>query len=64
MGKEKSTKVIKQGGMGGIYFLCMIGSAVYFLQTSYGFWGSVLALLKAIVWPAFLTHQLFINLGV
>ena len=54
----KKTKVFKRGGAGGAYFLAMIGAAVYYLHTSYGFWGSVGALLKALVWPAFLVYHL------
>lgn len=55
----KGKTVVKQGGMGGAYFLGMIGAAVYFLHTTYGFWPSVVGLLKALVWPAFLIYHLF-----
>jgi hypothetical protein len=54
----KKQTVVKQGGMGGAYFLAMIGAAVYYLHISYGFWPSVVALLKALVWPAFLVFHL------
>ena len=55
----KDVKIIKKsGGAGGAYFLAMIGAAVYYLHTSYGFWGSVAALAKALVWPAFLVYHL------
>lgn len=54
----KKEKVVKQGGWGGAYFLGMIGSAVYYLHTSYGFGSSIVALLKACVWPAFLVYHL------
>jgi len=60
MAKAKSpVKVINQGGFGGAYFCAMIGAAVYFAQHSVGFWGFILALLKALVWPAFLIHTGF-----
>lgn len=42
----------------GIYFLGFIGAAVYYLQQSTSFWTGVLAILKAIVWPAFLVYKL------
>jgi len=42
----------------GVYFLGFIGAAVYYLQQSTGFWNGVLALLKAMVWPAFLVYKL------
>jgi len=40
------------------YVLGMIGSAVYFVQHTAGFWPVVLALLKAVVWPAFVVYYL------
>ena len=46
------------GGVGFAYFLGMIGSAVYYLQQSTTFWDGVVALLKALVWPAFLVYHL------
>ena len=52
-------KVVQQhGAWGGAYFLGMIGAAVYYIQQSDTFWGVVLALLKALVWPAFLVYHL------
>jgi len=54
----KNVKVVKKGGASGAYFLAMIGAAVYYLHTSVGFWGSVAALAKAVVWPAFLVYHL------
>lgn len=52
-GKTKPT-----GGC-AIYGLGMIGSAIYFISHTSGFWNVVLAILKAIVWPVFLTMKLF-----
>lgn len=43
---------------GHVYGLGIIGAAVYYLHTTVGFWPSVVALLKAIVWPAFLVYHL------
>lgn len=42
---------------GGVYLMTVIGAAVYFVGTASGFWGVVLALLKAIVWPAFMVYR-------
>ena len=53
----KKAKAVNKGGIGGAYFLGMIGAAVYYLNVSYGFWDSILALLKALVWPAFLVYH-------
>lgn len=60
MSKDKKVKVIKQGGdgmFGVAYFLAAIGAAVYFIQNSVGFWGFILALLKALVWPAYVIYE-------
>lgn len=55
----KNVKVVKQGGQaGGAYGLGMIGAAVYYLHISQGLWPSITALLKALVWPAFLVYHL------
>jgi len=47
-----------KGGMGGAYCLGVIGAAIYYLQNSTGFGASIVALLKALVWPAFLVYHL------
>jgi hypothetical protein len=46
------------GAWGGTYFLAIIGAAVYFVQQANGFWEVILAILKAIVWPAFVVYGL------
>jgi len=62
--KIKTTYVQNtQGSLAAWYILAMIGSAVYFVQQASGFWPVVLALLKALVWPAFLIYDLFKFLG-
>jgi hypothetical protein len=40
------------------YFLAFIGAAVYYLQIATSFWDGVVGILKAIVWPAFVTYNL------
>lgn len=59
MAKGKKEKVVNKSGgsFGGVYFLTIIGAAVYFVQHSAGFWGFILAILKGIVWPAFVIHS-------
>ena len=50
-----------KGGMGsGAYFLAFIGSLIYFFQSVTSFSGGVMALLKAIVWPAILVYKLLV----
>ncbi len=58
--KNKGKAVVNHGGYGGLWFLGFIGSLVYYLHFHSGtFWLVVLAILKAIVWPAFLVYHLF-----
>ncbi|MDH4140745.1 MAG: hypothetical protein OEV43_09275 [Coriobacteriia bacterium] len=45
-------------GAGAVYGLGFIGAVVYFIQTAEGFWDGVVGFLQAIVWPAFLVHEL------
>lgn len=57
---ESSSKKngMNSGGMlGGAYFLTIVGAAVYFIQHAATFWGGVLGLLKALVWPAFVIYK-------
>lgn len=58
----KKWKNAKMGGgkAGGppIYGLGVVGAAVYYLHTTVGFGPSILALLKALVWPAYLVYHL------
>ncbi|OGL31008.1 hypothetical protein A3D14_01840 [Candidatus Saccharibacteria bacterium RIFCSPHIGHO2_02_FULL_47_12] len=56
--KYQKTNVINKGGpTGWVYFLGMVASVIYFIQTSDGFWNIVLAFLKAVVWPVFVIHR-------
>ena len=50
---------------GPLYFLGLIGALVYYLHQAHSFGPIVLAVLKAIVWPAFLVYDLlkFIHPG-
>ena len=67
MAKEKSCNIgckCNSGCLGFGYFLGFIGSAVYFISNSTGFWMGVLGILKAIVWPAFIVYGLLKFLGI
>jgi len=47
------------GGAGGIWFLGFIGALVYYIHTHSGtFWLVLLAIMKAVVWPALLVYHL------
>lgn len=46
-------------GGGAVYGLGLIGSAVFFFQDADRFWEFVLAVPKAIVWPAIFAYEAF-----
>lgn len=48
----------KHAGNGAVYGLGFFGSVVFYLQQADGFWHGVAAILKAIVWPAFVVYDL------
>ncbi len=47
-------------GNGGdaVYGVGLIGALVYYIQYAHGFWGVILGILKALVWPAFVVYDL------
>jgi len=47
------------GFLGGGYGLAFMGVLIYYLQQSTTFWQGILAILKALVWPAFLMYKIF-----
>ncbi|HSX08211.1 MAG TPA: hypothetical protein VLG11_04935 [Candidatus Saccharimonadales bacterium] len=47
------------GGTGGLWFLGFIGSLAYFLHFHSGtFWLVIVAIFKAVFWPAYLVYYL------
>ena len=48
---------------GAVYGLGFIGAAIYFISHVTSFWFGVLAILKAIVWPAILVYHALQALG-
>ncbi|HSX23994.1 MAG TPA: hypothetical protein VLE74_02730 [Candidatus Saccharimonadales bacterium] len=54
----------KTGGGSGIWFFGFIGALVYYLHFHSGtFWLVVIAVFKAIFWPAYLVYHLLRFLG-
>lgn len=55
----------KSGGQCGgcFYGLGFLGAVIYYISTSTSFWGGVLGILKALVWPAFLVFELLKLVG-
>lgn len=55
--KVINNKVVNRGGSGGLWFLGFIGTLVYFLHFHSGtFTLVIIAIIKAIFWPAFLVY--------
>lgn len=51
----------KSGGM--VYCLGLIGAAVFYIQQASGFGEVLVALVKAIVWPAYFVWEFFSHLN-
>lgn len=57
--RDMADKKAKAGGAGGVWFLGFLGALVYYLHTHSGtFWLVVVAVVKAVLWPAFLVYHL------
>ncbi|MBT8195432.1 MAG: hypothetical protein HKO56_01780 [Bacteroidia bacterium] len=54
MGKNYSNN----GGTSFMYFLGVIGAAIYFVGSTSGFMAGLIGFLKALIWPAFLVYEL------
>lgn len=65
MAESRRTRYVEQSGQWGFFFLlAYIGAAIYFVSVSTtGFWGVVLALLQAMVWPVYVVFHVLRLLG-
>jgi hypothetical protein len=63
-GDGKRRVVGRTGGAWSLVFLiAYVGAAIYFVSHSSGsFWGVVLGLLQAIVWPAYVVYHVLVLL--
>jgi hypothetical protein len=64
MARHDKSTVVKEGPLGWVFFTAYIGAVVHFYQTDPGFWGLILALLKGLVWPAYVVYEALRALGV
>jgi hypothetical protein len=64
MGSKYRTKFVERSGPWGLIFLfAYIGAAIYFVSHSDGgFWGVILGLLQAIVWPVYVVYHVLVIL--
>jgi len=57
---KQAKAVTRCGGAGGLWFMGFIGTLAYFLHVHSGtFWLVLVALWKAVFWPAYLTYYAF-----
>ncbi len=62
--RTRTNKIIRQGPPGFLFLITYIGAATYFIsRTDGGFWEVILALLQALVWPAYLVYYVLSFLG-
>lgn len=64
MARDGQTRLVRDGQWGFMFLLAYIGAAIYFVSESNGtFWGVILGLLQAIVWPVYAVFHLLRLLG-
>jgi hypothetical protein len=54
---DKSKYHKNAGGGHAVYGLGFIGALVYYIQQADNFWWGIVAIFKALVWPAFLVYD-------
>ncbi len=59
----KVKQIHKHSDCNIFYGLGFIGAVIYYIMAATSFWGGVLGVLKAIVWPALLIFELLGYLG-
>lgn len=61
---SSSSRVESAGTWGFLGLLAYVGAAIYFISVSDGsFWGVILGLLQAIVWPVYVVYHVLLLLG-
>ena len=61
---SRARVVARDGSWGFVFLLAYVGAAIYFISISSGtFWGVILGLLQAIVWPVYVMYHVLLALG-
>jgi hypothetical protein len=56
--------IVRDGPWGFVFLLGYIGAAIYFVSKSDGlFWGVIIGLLQAVVWPAYVVYHVLRLIG-
>jgi hypothetical protein len=61
---REGRSIVRDGPWGFIFVVAYVGAAIYFVSASDGsFWGVILGLLQAIVWPAYVVFHVLLSIG-
>ena len=61
---NRGRTIVQNGPWGFVLLMTYIGAAIYFVSVSDGsFWGVVVGLLQAIVWPVYVVYYVLAGLG-
>jgi hypothetical protein len=61
--QARVVKVIRRSPPGFFFLLAYLGAAIYFVSISNGsFWGVLLALLQAAIWPLYVVYHVLLLL--
>lgn len=65
MGRDNRGNMVEKAGPSGfIFLLAYVGAAIYFISVSDGsFWGVIIGLLQAIVWPVYVVYHVLVIIG-
>lgn len=65
MASKDTIKVVTSNGpLGWVLFVAWAGAVVYFFQQDQSFWGFLVALVKAAVWPGYLIFHALQSFGI
>ena len=64
MTKDGQSGIVREAQLGFFFLLAYIGAAIYFISESDGrFFGVILGLLQAMVWPVYLVFHVLRLIG-
>ena len=61
--KKSENNNFKSCSSGCGYGLGFLGAVIYYISAATSFWGGVLGILKALVWPLFLVYEVLKFIG-
>jgi len=60
----RASVIVRDGPWGFFFLLAYVGAAIYFVSESDGrFWGVIVGLLQACVWPVYVVYHLLVTIG-